>query len=77
MQLIIMEDCKVTVEPVFPKLPVIPSTIYCGPSDRDDDHSFCAITKSAELVTGKIKLSYTTTRASLSSYDKSQSSDEG
>ena len=72
-----MEDYKVTaVEPVFPKLPVIPSTIHdCG--HRDDDHSFCTITKSAELVTGKIKLSYTTTRASFPSYDKSQSSDEG
>ena len=40
-----MEYCK--GEPVFPKLPIIPTAIHCG--YRDDEHSCCT----AELVTGK------------------------
>ena len=39
------------LEPVYPKLPVTPSTIH-----RHEDCSSCTITPSAELVTGQTQM---------------------
>ena len=54
------------MELVCPKLPVIPSAIHHA--HRDDEHLCCIISQYAELVTGNTE-GYTTTRASLPSYE--------
>ena len=62
-------------EPVFPKLPTIPSAVYKGLGGHtDDDYSSCTITTSAKLVTGTLKTQshITTLETSLPSCHQSK-----
>ena len=63
-----MEDFK-SIEPVFPKLPIIPSTIYHLGECKHDDYTSC--TASSQLVTGtgNTQSCITTTPISLPSHN--------